>query len=176
MQDRVGAAADRLEVDLSGRGMEQGQDLAGATPDILVRLHGRMALWPPTAAQLRHRLERTSLVLAPDCQAERGAERVGPLDQPLFAAAFGSVTVTGPVCLRLRTTTPVSHQLRPFCQLYPAACRARPTVWVLIPGRPSSARRSASRSVVSDQVAVPSRVRSGVRATSARMRRCSASP
>ena len=41
-----------------------------------------------------------------------------------------------------------------------------------LPGR----LRAASRSVVSDQVAVPSRARSGVRATSARMRRCSTSP
>src|SRR3712207_2807429 len=128
MQDRVGAAADRLEVNLSRRWMEQGQDLAGAAPDILVRPDGRAALRPPAAAQLRHRLERTSLVLAPDRQAEKGAERVGPLDQPLLAAASGSTTVTRPACLRLRTTTPVSHQLRPFCQLYPAACSARPIV------------------------------------------------
>src|SRR5215204_5481039 len=66
MQDRVGAAADRLEVDLSGRGMEQGQDLARATPDILVRPDCRVTLRPPTAARLRYSLERTSLVLAPD--------------------------------------------------------------------------------------------------------------
>jgi len=128
MQHRVGAAADRLEVHLARRRMEQGQDLAGAAPDILVRLGCGVALRPPAAARLRHRLERASLVLAPDRQAERGAERVGPLDQPLFAAASGSVTVTRPACLRLRTTTPVSHQLRLFCQLYPAACRARPIV------------------------------------------------
>ena len=108
--------------------MEQGQDLAGAAPDILVRPGRGVALRLPTAARLRHGLERTSLVLAPDRQAKRGAERVGPLDQPLFAAASGSVTVTGPACLRLRMTTPVSHQLRPCCQLYPAACRARPIV------------------------------------------------
>src|SRR3982751_1158255 len=128
MQDRVGAAADRLEVHLARGRMEQGQDLAGAAPDILVRPGRGAALRLPTAARLRHRLEQTSLVLTPDRQAKRGAERVGPLDQPLFAAASGSVTVIGPVYLRLRTTTPVSHQLRPFCQLYPAACRARPTV------------------------------------------------
>src|SRR3954449_795342 len=128
MQDRVGAAADRLEVHLSRRGMEQGQDLAGATPDILVRPGRRVALRSPAAARLRHGLERTGLVLAPDLQAEGGAERVGSLDQPLFAAASGSATVTGPSCLRRRTTTPVWHQLRPLCQLYPAACNARPIV------------------------------------------------
>ena len=96
MQDRVGAAADRLEVHLSGRGREQGQDLARAAPDILVRLGGGAALRSPTAARVRHRLERAGLVLAPDRQAEGGAERVGPLDQPLLAAASGSMMVTRP--------------------------------------------------------------------------------
>ncbi len=52
-QDRVGAAADRLEVHLSGCGMEQGQDLARATPDRLVRPDCRVTLRPPTAARLR---------------------------------------------------------------------------------------------------------------------------
>jgi hypothetical protein len=70
MQDHIGATADRLEVNLSRRGMEQGQDLAGAAPDILVRLGRGLALRLPTAARLRHCLERTSLVLAPDHQAE----------------------------------------------------------------------------------------------------------
>src|SRR3569623_1777024 len=147
--------------------MEQGQDLAWATPDILVRPDGRVTLRPPTAARLRYSLERTSLVLAPDRQAERGTERIGPFDQPLFAAASGSMTVTRPPCLRLRTTTPASHQLRPFCQLKPAACCVRPFVSVLMPGRPSSARRSVAR----DQVAEPSRTISCSLATSARMSR-----
>jgi hypothetical protein len=70
MQDRIGAAADRLEVKLARRRMEQGQDLAGATPDILVRPGCGLALRSPTAARLRYRLERASLVLAPDRQAE----------------------------------------------------------------------------------------------------------
>src|SRR5919107_2646211 len=125
--------------------MEQGQELARAAPDMLVRPGGGMAARSPTAAGVRHGLERAGLVFAPDRQAEGGAERVGPLDQPLLAAASGSVTATRPSRLRLRTTTPVSHQVRLCCQLKPAACRARPTVWVLMPGRPSSARRSAAR-------------------------------
>src|SRR5215211_1145714 len=122
MQDRVGAASDRLKLDLSGRRMEQGQGLAGAAPDILVRPDGRVTLRPPAAAGLRHGLEGTGLVRAPNRQAEGRAERVGPLDQPLFAVASGSMTVTRPACLRLRTTTPVSHRLRPFRQPKPAAC------------------------------------------------------
>src|SRR3954447_25736832 len=79
MQDGVGAIADRLEVHLSRRGMEQSQDLAGATSDILVWLGRRVALRLPAAARLRYGLERTSLVLAPDIEAERGAKRVGPM-------------------------------------------------------------------------------------------------
>src|SRR3954449_12132870 len=71
MQDRVGAAADRLEVDLSSCGMEQRQDLARATPDILVRPDCRVTLRPPTAARLRYSLERARLVLAPDRQTPR---------------------------------------------------------------------------------------------------------
>jgi hypothetical protein len=89
---------------------------------------GGMALRAPTAARVRHRLEGPGLVLAPDRQAEGGAERVGPLDQPLLAAASGSVTATRPSCLRLRTTTPVSHQVRLLCQPKPAACSVRPIV------------------------------------------------
>ena len=70
MQDGVGATADRLEVYLSRRGMEQSQDLAGATSDILVWLGRGVALRLPAAARLRYGLEQTSLVLAPDIEAE----------------------------------------------------------------------------------------------------------
>jgi hypothetical protein len=92
--------------------MEQGQDLGRAAADIFVRLRGGLAVWSPTAARVWHSLERASLILAPHRQAKASALRVGPLDQPLFAAASGSVTLTKPSCLRLRTTTPVSHQVR----------------------------------------------------------------
>src|SRR5947209_18598357 len=136
--------------------MEQGQDLARAAADIFVRLRGGLTVWSPTAARMRHGLERTGLIRTPNRQAKASALRVGPLDQPLFAAASGSVTLTRPSCFRLRTTTPVSHQVRLFCQPKPAACRMRPIVSVLTPGRPSSARRRAARNVFNDQFAVPS--------------------
>ena len=108
--------------------MEQGQYLGRAAADIFVRLRGGLAVWSPTAARVRHSLERTGLIRAPHRQAKARALRVGPLDQPLFAAASGSVTLTRPSCLRLRTTTPVSHQVRLFCQPKPAACKVRPIV------------------------------------------------
>ena len=125
--------------------MEQGQDLGRAAADIFVRLRGRLAVCSPTAARVRHSLERASLVLAPHRQAQARTQRVGPLDQPLFTAASGSVTRTRPPCLRLRTTTPVSHQVRLVCQPKPAACRVRPIVSVLMPGRPSGAWQRCSQ-------------------------------
>jgi hypothetical protein len=113
---------------MSGGRMEQGQDLDRAAADIFVRLRGRLAAWSPTAARLRHGLERAGLVLAPHRQVKARTQCVGPLDQPLFTAASGSVMLTKPPCLRLRITTPVSHQVRLFCQPKPAACKVRPIV------------------------------------------------
>src|SRR3954464_9936431 len=137
----------------------------------LVRPDCRVTLRPPTAARLRYSLDRARLVLAPDRQTHGGAERVGSLDQPLFTAASGSTTVTVP-CLRRRATTPVWHHVRLLCQLWPAACRVRQIVQVLTRDRPSGAWRKAFCSRLNDQVAVPSRARSGIRSASARMRRC----
>ncbi len=91
-----------------------------------------------------------------------------------LGAASGSVTTTGPL-VRFRTTPPVSHQLRSRCQRRPAPRSTHQIVYSLTPGSPSGAWRSARRSVLSDQVAVPSASRSGARRTSARMRARSAS-
>src|SRR6185503_7403027 len=99
--------------------MEQGQDLGGATADVLVRLGGRLFARLPGYAGMRHGLERPRLVLAPDRQPKLGAERVGSLDQPLFTIVSGSTRVTVP-CLRRRMTTPVWHQARLFCQRSPS--------------------------------------------------------
>ena len=85
------------------------------------------------------------------------------------------MTVTVPA-LRLRWTVPVSHQVRLRCQLHPASRNTHQIVYVLTPGNPSGARRSARCNVVSDQTAVPSASRSGVRRASATIRACSAAP
>src|SRR3954452_9818963 len=155
--------------------MEQGQDLGRAAADVFVRLLGRVVARLPGYAGMRHGLKRPRLVLTPDRQPKLGAEHVGSLAQPLFTAASGSLTRTTP-CLRLRITTPVSHQVRLFCQLSPAACRVRQTVNVLTLGSPSGAWRKAFCSRLNDQVAVPSCSRWGVRAHSARMRCCASAP
>src|SRR4051795_2311405 len=105
---------------------------------------------------MRHRLKRPGLVLAPDREPKLRPERVGLLDQLFFAATSGSLTRTAPACLRLRITTPVSHQVRLFCQLKPASCRVRQIVNVLTFGSPSGALRKAFCSRLKDQVAVPS--------------------
>src|SRR4051794_1275645 len=175
MQDRVRAAGRRAEADPPRGGVEQGQDLGRPGAHVLVRLGGGAALRPPAAARMRHGLEGAGLVLAPDRQPPPSPPLVGVLDQLFFAAASGAVTVTAPPRPRRRRTTPVSHHVRVFCQLSPAAWSVCQIVYVLTVGRPSPARRKAARSVLSDHVAVPSRSRSGTRAASAKMRRCSSS-
>src|SRR3954471_12043676 len=124
---------------------------------------------------MRHGLKGAGLVLTPDREPKLGAERVGLLDQLFFAAASGSRTRTTP-CLRWRITTPVSHQVRLFCQLRPASCSVRPIVNVLTRGSPSGALRKAFCSRLKDHVAVPSCSRWGGRAPSARMRCCASAP
>src|SRR3954469_17403779 len=122
--------------------MEQGQDLGCAAPDVFVRLLGRVFARLPGWARMRHGLKGAGLVRAPDRQTKLGAERVGLLDQLFLAIASGSRTRTTP-CLRFRITTPVSHQVRLFCQLRPPACKVRQIVNVLTRGSPSGAWRKA---------------------------------
>src|SRR5215208_5507452 len=116
--------------------MEQGQDLGRATADVFVRLLGRVFARLPRRAGMRHGLKGTGLVLTPDREPKLRPQRVGLLDQLFLARASGSLTRTTP-CLRLRITTPVSHQVRLFCQLRPASCRVRQIVKVLTVGSPS---------------------------------------
>ena len=91
-----------------------------------MRLCGGLSFWPPTMPRLWHGLERPGLILTPDIQTQGRAESICPFDQPLFTPASGSVTIAVP-CLRLRATTPVSHQVRLFCQVRPEAWSARPS-------------------------------------------------
>ena len=130
MQDRIGAAGRWLEPHPAGGGMKQGQDLGCAAPDVFVRLEGRSPAWLPRHPGMRHGLKGAGLVLAPDRDPKLCAQRVGLLDQLFLARASGSLTRTTP-CLRGRIATPVSHQVRLFCQLRPLACRVRQMVNVL---------------------------------------------
>src|SRR3954452_10427164 len=116
--------------------MEQGQDLGCAAPDVFVRLGCRLAARPPRHTGMRHRLERAGLVLTPDREPKLRPQHVGLLNQLFLAIVSGSLTRTTP-CLRLRITTPGSHQVRLFCQLRPPACKVRQIVNVLTWGSPS---------------------------------------
>jgi hypothetical protein len=127
MQHRIGAAGRRLQPHLARSRMKQGQDLGCAAADVFVRVRRRVFARLPRHPGMGHGLKRPRLVLAPDRQPKLGAERVALLDQPLFTAASGSLTRTMP-CLRWRIATPVSHQVRLFCQLRPASCRVRQIV------------------------------------------------
>jgi hypothetical protein len=122
MQDGVGDVRHWLDTHLAGGGMKQGKDLGRTGAHVLMRLAGRLALRLPTAAGVRHGLERPGFVLAPHRQAESGAAHVRPLDQGFFPTASGSWTTTTAPCLRLRTAIPVAHQVRLCCQLIPAPC------------------------------------------------------
>src|SRR3954447_10148357 len=96
-------------------------------PRMYLRLRRRSPSRMPRHTRMRHGLKGTGLVLAPDREPKLGAERVGLLNQLFLAIASGSLTRTTP-CLRLRITTPVSHQVRLFCQLRPPACKVRQIV------------------------------------------------
>src|SRR4051794_6510762 len=172
VQDRVGGARDALDPDPPRGRVEQGQQLGRPVADVLVGVAGRAGRRSPLRAGLRDRLVRPGLVLGPDRNLGLG---VRLFDQPLFTVASGSWTSTSP-CLRRRLASPVWHHDRSRCQLRSASCSTHQMVYVLTSGSPSSALRSARCSVVSDQVAVLSRSRSGVRCTSARMRSRSAAP
>src|SRR3954451_5805446 len=172
MQHRVGGARDALDVEQPGRRLEQGQELGGAVANVLVRIAGRAGGRTPLVPGLGDGLVRPGLVLGPDRHL---GLLVRLLDQPLFTVASGSWTSTSPV-LRRRIASPVWHHERSRCQLRSASCSTHQMVYVLTSGSPPSVLRSARWSVVSDQVAVWSRSRSGVRRTSARMRSRSVAP
>ncbi len=129
----------------------------------------RVTFLLPGLTRIRCGLKRASVVLGPDTQPQRFPAAIGILNQVFFAVLSGSMTSTRPV-LRLRVAVPVGHQVRLCCQVEPASCKTHPIVKVLSCGKPSGAVRKACCRVVSDQVAVPSRSRSGARRNSARMR------
>src|SRR4051794_2000056 len=110
--------------------MEPGPGLGRAAPDAF----GRPRRWSPWRllqhTSMRHGLKGTGPVLTPDREPKPRPQRVGLLDQLFLARASGSLTRTTP-CLRWRIATPVSHQVRLFCQLRPLACSVRQIVNVL---------------------------------------------
>jgi hypothetical protein len=90
---------------------EQGQQLDGPTPDVLVRLERRLPDGRPRPPGLRDRLVWPGLVLAPERQTGRLGYPVREVDGPLFSSVWGSTTCTTPD-LRFRCAVPVGHQVR----------------------------------------------------------------
>jgi len=111
MQHLVGARGDTVNAHLPRTRVKQGQHFGRALAEVFLRLLRRLPFGLPTGARLRHCLERTSFVFAPDFQAELLAQRVGVLDQLFLGSASASVTGTIPA-FRLRRTVPVGHQVR----------------------------------------------------------------
>src|SRR6266568_1323768 len=175
MQHDVRATGDAFDAHLAGGGMEQRQHLGRAMANVLMRVASRPTDRLPVNAWLGDCLVRAGFVHAPYGQTHAFPFGVGLLDQPFFALASGSWTLTSQR-LRLRMATPVWHQVRSRCQVIPASCSTAQMVYVLTLGRPSGARRRARCKVFNDQVAVPSRSRSGGRRNSVRIRSRSPEP
>ena len=95
-------------------------------------------IWLPTRAQIGFGLVRSSFIFVPDRQPQFFTNLMGFLNQVFLGVVSGSVTITLPR-LRLRTTCPVSHQLRVFCQLKPASNKIVRIVSSLTSGKPSGA-------------------------------------
>ena len=111
MQHGVGRVGDALGPQLTGRGPEQGEQLGGATPDVLMRQERRLADRRPADAGLRDGLVGPGLILAPDRQPGQFAYPVRQVDGPLFSSVCGSTTWTTPA-LRFRCAVPVGHHVR----------------------------------------------------------------
>ena len=105
-----------MNTNLPVRRMKERQHFDGTIPDILMRLTGRFAFRLPSGSRVGHGRERSGLVAAPDRQSQTLAQKVSLFDQLFLAWVSGSVTRTVPL-LRLRTTVPVSHQVRTRCGL-----------------------------------------------------------
>ena len=110
MQDGVRAARDRFGTQGAGGRAEQGEQLGGPTPNVLVGLARRLGLGLPGGAGLGDRLVGTGFILAEQRQPSALRLAVRLLDQPLFCSVWGSTTVTEPL-LRCRTAVPVGHQV-----------------------------------------------------------------
>src|SRR5579859_6724955 len=155
--------------------MEQRDHLCGAMADVFMWVTSRLTDGLPVATGLGNSLVRAGFVHAPHGQPHPLALGVSLLDQTFFGLASGSWTSTSPR-LRLRMAMPVWHHDRSRCQLISASCRTAQMVYVLTLGKPSGARRRARCKVFNDQVAVPSRSRSGGRWNSFKIRSRSAEP
>jgi len=80
VEHRVGATGHPRDPDRAAGWVEQGQQLGRAVAHVLVRLLRGLPDGLPTAAGIRHGLERPRLILAPHGQPQRLAQPVGLRD------------------------------------------------------------------------------------------------
>ena len=147
MEHLVGGSPHTAHPHLACGRVEQGKQLGCSPAYIFVRPSFRLSGRLPARPGVWHRLVWPRLILGPHRQPFSLAFGVGVLDQLFWASASGSTTVTTSPP-RFRSTTPLSHQLRSFCQSKPASVSTFQMVWVETPGSPSSAPRNARRSVL----------------------------
>src|SRR2546425_7923771 len=101
MQDGIGSREDPFGPHLSSRRAKERQEFSRASPHILMRLDGRLALRVPVFPWLGNGLIGSSFVLAPQRESCLFRSLVGVLNQAFFSPALGSCTVTVPA-LRTR--------------------------------------------------------------------------
>ncbi len=172
MQHGIRAARDPTNPDVTAGRVKEDQQLGRSSADILVWQARGLALGLPGAPRMSNGLIGSGFILNPHRQATRF--KIRALNQFFFASASGSRTTTTPA-FRTRLAVPVSHQVRFRCHVRPASCKTDRMVKVLSRSNPGS-RRSILCKVDSDQVAVPSCSRSGVRRAVSKMRFRSAEP
>ena len=99
-----------------------------------MRLLCGLPFWLPARSRVRQCLIGPGFILRPGRQSKLLANLVRLLNQVFFATVSGSVTVTLPF-FRFRTTLPVSHHERDFCQLYPCSSKTARMVSSLTLGK-----------------------------------------
>ena len=84
MQDGVGGLIHRLPAHLPRGGTEQGEQLGGAAPHILMGLARGVTSGLPGLPWVRDGLVGTGFIFAPHLQAQRLSAPIGPCDEFLF--------------------------------------------------------------------------------------------
>src|SRR5690348_11299320 len=90
MQHRIGGVLHRLGTDFSGGRSQQGQQFGRLASRVLMGSTCRLLFGLPGGARLRNTLIGTTLVFAPQCQAEPLVGQIGPLNYRFFSCVYGS--------------------------------------------------------------------------------------
>jgi hypothetical protein len=111
MQYGIGCREHSPGSHLTGCRAKEREQFGRAPTNVLVWLHGRLALLVPVCSRLGNGLIRSGLIFTQVQDPGRFRLLVGLLEQAFFSPALGSCTVTVPA-VRTRTAVPVGHQVR----------------------------------------------------------------